>query len=154
MVDVSMADEQQLAELKAWFFKESIRLNEEKEALAREREQIDRERERMDRENRLFEKKLEVLKKELYKLANEKKAFEQEKLQFRYMKEKARAEYAASGSRNNTGVFFRGVASELALKKRYKDLLKIYHPDNLNGDTDTVQCINREFDSLKKRYCS
>lgn len=147
MVDVSMADEQQLAELKAWFFKESIRLNEEKEAL-------EREKDRLDRENKLFEKKLEILKKELYKLANEKKAFEQEKLQFRYMKEKARAEYAASGSRNNSGVFFRGVASELALKKRYKDLLKIYHPDNLNGDTDTVQCINREFDSLKKKYCS
>lgn len=147
MVDVSMADEQQLAELKAWFFKESIRLNEEKEAL-------EREKDRIERENKLFEKKLEILKKELYKLANEKKAFEQEKLQFRYMKEKARAEYAASGSRNSSGVFFRGVASELALKKRYKDLLKIYHPDNLNGDTDTVQCINREFDSLKKRYCS
>lgn len=147
MVDVSMADEQQLAELKAWFFKESIRLNEEKEAL-------EREKDRLDRENKLFEKKLEILKKELYKLANEKKAFEQEKLQFRYIKEKARAEYAASGSRNNSGVFFRGVASELALKKRYKDLLKIYHPDNLNGDTDTVQCINREFDSLKKKYCS
>ena len=48
--------------------------------------------------------------------------------------------------------FFRGVGSELALKKRYKDLLKIYHPDNMCGDTDTVQRINQEFASLKRRY--
>ena len=48
--------------------------------------------------------------------------------------------------------FFAGVTSELALKKRYKDLIKIYHPDNVSGDTDTVQEINREYDALKTRW--
>ena len=49
-------------------------------------------------------------------------------------------------------LFFKGVDSELALKKRYRELTKIFHPDNLNGDTDTLKCINREYDALKKVY--
>ena len=48
-------------------------------------------------------------------------------------------------------MFFAGVTSELALKKRYKDLIKIYHPDNISGDTNTIQEINREYDELKDR---
>ena len=48
-------------------------------------------------------------------------------------------------------MFFAGVSSELALKKRYKDLIKIYHPDNISGDTNTIQEINREYDELKDR---
>ena len=42
--------------------------------------------------------------------------------------------------------------NELALKKRYKDLIKIYHPDNLDGDTGTIQEINREYERLKKVF--
>lgn len=42
--------------------------------------------------------------------------------------------------------------SKSALKKRYKQLLKIYHPDNLCGDTETLQEINREYDRLLKQY--
>ena len=48
--------------------------------------------------------------------------------------------------------FFIGVESKSALKKRYKQLLKIYHPDNLCGDTETLQEINREYDRLLKQY--
>ena len=36
-------------------------------------------------------------------------------------------------------MFFSGVESRQSLKKRYKDLIKIYHPDNLDGDKNTVQ---------------
>ena len=46
-------------------------------------------------------------------------------------------------------MFFKGVASPQALKKRYKDLIKIYHPDAEFGDNQTVQEINREYDSLR-----
>ena len=55
VTDVFAADEQQLAGMKAWFFKENIRINEEKAA-------IEHEKERMAKENELFEKKLEILK--------------------------------------------------------------------------------------------
>ena len=147
VTDVFAADEQQLADMKAWFFKENIRINEEKAA-------IERERERMDKENELFEKKLEILKKELYKLAIEKKAVEQERIRVEHMKKQLNSERASASysMKGQATTFFRGVGSELALKKRYKDLLKIYHPDNLCGDTDTVQRINQEFASLKRKY--
>ena len=147
VTDVFAADEQQLAGMKAWFFKENIRINEEKAA-------IEHEKERMAKENELFEKKLEILKKELYRLAVEKKAVEQERVRLEHMKKQFNSEKTSTSysMRGQTTTFFRGVGSELALKKRYKDLLKIYHPDNLCGDTDTVQRINQEFASLKKKY--
>ena len=147
VTDVFAADEQQLAGMKAWFFKENIRINEEKAA-------IERERARMDKENELFEKKLEILKKELYKLAIEKKAVEQERIRVEHMKKQINSERsgAAYSMMVQATTFFRGVGSELALMKRYKDLLKIYHPDNMCGDTDTVPRINQEFASLKRRY--
>ncbi len=143
MTNLAEADDKQLAELKAWFFKENIRINEAKEAL-------NRERSFMERERALLEKQLEILKDELFKLADEKRALEIEKKNIQNMR--ARAEKVNFNPKNGT-MFFNGVRSELALRKRYKDLIKIYHPDNLNGDTDTIQCINKEFDSLKKRYC-
>ena len=47
---------------------------------------------------------------------------------------------------------FRGVNSALALKKRYKDLMKMFHPDNISGDQDMVQLINQEYSELCRRY--
>ena len=49
-------------------------------------------------------------------------------------------------------LFFSGVGSKQSLKKRYKDLIKIYHPDNLDGDNNTIQEINREYDQLSKVF--
>lgn len=44
---------------------------------------------------------------------------------------------------------FWGINNSLALRKRYKDLLKIFHPDNLFGDEELVQMLNREY--LRRR---
>ena len=52
----------------------------------------------------------------------------------------------------DVSVFFRGVRNPLALKKRYKDLIKIFHPDNVAGDKDIIQRINKEYESLKMSY--
>ena len=48
-------------------------------------------------------------------------------------------------------VFFSGVNNMRSLKKRYKDLIKIFHPDNAEGDTDVIQKINEEYEVLRKR---
>ena len=48
--------------------------------------------------------------------------------------------------------FFKGVNSPLGLKKRYKDLIKIFHPDNLFGDHDTILKINKEYEMMKKKF--
>ena len=47
-------------------------------------------------------------------------------------------------------VLFRGATNPLTLRKRYKDLLKIFHPDNLCGDAELVQMINREYERRKR----
>ena len=49
-------------------------------------------------------------------------------------------------------MFFSGVENRQSLKKRYKDLIKIYHPDNLDGDKNTVQEINSEYHKLCAVY--
>lgn len=53
---------------------------------------------------------------------------------------------------NDNIIYFAGVKDAEALKKRYRDLLKIYHPDNQNGDTSTVQQIQKEYDFIKSKY--
>ncbi len=45
-------------------------------------------------------------------------------------------------------VYFAGVENIAALKRRYHDLLKIYHPDNQNGDVSVSQKIQAEYDYL------
>ena len=34
------------------------------------------------------------------------------------------------------------------LRKKYRKLLKLYHPDNKNGSVDVTQEINNEYDRL------
>ena len=68
--------------------------------------------------------------------------------------EKVKREVRMSDDVRTAGgdMFFIGVQNEVALKRRYRDLLKIYHPDNLNGDTGTIQEINREYRCLKQKF--
>ena len=48
--------------------------------------------------------------------------------------------------------WFAGINSAEELKKRYKELLKIYHPDNQAGDTSAVQQIQAEYEKLLRKY--
>lgn len=50
----------------------------------------------------------------------------------------------------SVSLFFSGVKNTRALKKRYKDLIKIFHPDNGAGDTEVLQRINEEYETLKE----
>ena len=49
-------------------------------------------------------------------------------------------------------MLFQGVNSQLALKKRYRDLLKMFHPDNVAGDAEMALVINRIYEELKRSY--
>ena len=42
-------------------------------------------------------------------------------------------------------ILFRSVNNSLGLRKRYRDLVKIFHPDNLFGDEELSQMINKEY---------
>ncbi|MCR5358123.1 MAG: J domain-containing protein, partial [Lachnospiraceae bacterium] len=96
----------------------------------------------------------EILEGGFRTLCREREDFETEKEKYR--NRYAAGAYQGSSSLNVTayknGVFFNGIDNVLALKKRYRDLLKIFHPDNMDGDSATVQEINREYDILKDQF--
>ena len=84
----------------------------------------------------LFEQKWNILERETRQLAIDKDKFEREKLIY---KDKVYREARRSMSNaENVKIFFKGVEDTTSLKKRYKALLKIYHPDNMHGDKEPV----------------
>ena len=159
MMDSS--SEEDLLELKHWLFRENIRLQSEqrdldemKSRFIKERDEFRKEMDtlnhqmviehkRLKDEQIFFDKKMDIFKNGFMELEAEKQKFNREKLMFEnnYLD--------VMGSEGECEILFSGVTSSLGLKKRYKDLMKIYHPDNLCGSEKVVQLINREYD--KKR---
>ena len=81
------------------------------------------------------------------RLAKEKSYIQREKDELKRMRQASQGEAAI-----RSGTFFCGVSSLSALKKRYRDLMKVYHPDNENGDETTVLYINKEYEKLKVKF--
>lgn len=158
------ATEKELQALKIWLFSENIRVQAEQKKLLemenrllKERMQFQEEmrllnqkmaasRQRLRQDEQFFEKKMDILKDGFSSLEADRKSFEREREAFR------RSVSDADFPSEEKGVFFAGVRNQLALKKRYKDLLKIYHPDNLAGDKEMMQRISREYESLRKVF--
>lgn len=128
-------------------------LNRQRRLLAQEREELSRnkaiQQKWVDSQKSLFDMKWKVLEEEWKKLAAE-----QEKLK-RRRQFYSQIERFDSNKKNQGEIcvsdFFCGVKSASSLKKRYKELIKIFHPDNLSGDTVVIQKINQEYEELKKR---
>lgn len=143
-MEVAMFDELSSEdEKKKWLFKENIRLQELSRNLEDERKLIESQRD-------LFEQKWNILERETRQLAIDKDKFEREKLIY---KDKVYREARRSMSNaENVKIFFKGVEDTASLKKRYKALLKIYHPDNMHGDKELLQAINTEYERLSRFY--
>lgn len=153
----------ELRELKRFLFEERIRLMQEKEkqeelyekflqerfAFQEEMKTLNRkvlrERRRLKDESNFFDKKLEILQNGFLQLDMDRKKLERERKQFEEQKR------SGGFCKGNIPDFFRGVNSILGLKKRYRDLLKIFHPDNVCGDNETVLEINRQYELMRKR---
>ena len=147
----------ELRDIKLWLFQENIRLENEKRELAlsqekfvnervRLRQELDElnrktllERKRLKEENIFFEKKMANLDEDRRSLEQQKKALAAEKLSV------AKQEWHGQASEEAIRLLFRGTNNALTLRKRYRDLVKIFHPDNLCGDEELVQMINREY---------
>lgn len=159
-------DEEKLNELKRFLFQENIRLTLKQkeiydmfEKFTKERAQFQEEknainlkivteRERLKDEEQFFDKKMEILKNGFAELEADRRRFDKEKAEF---KARTSQSVAHESVDYGNGVnLFAGVNNPLALKKRYRDLLKIFHPDNLCGDTEIVSIINKEYERLKK----
>lgn len=160
---------EELNKLKIWLFKENVRVMNEKKELDEYREKLLKERsqfrdeidmlshkivsekKRLKEDKMFFDKKMDILVNGFKRLEADQAMFEKEKKRFEsekkyYMKEKA------AMNADSINVLFRGINGPLTLKKRYRELLKIFHPDNLSGDMDMVQLINKEYEKLKKEF--
>ncbi len=156
-------------EFEQWRVQETERLQFSKQKLRTQERQIAQERMELDLEKRhfmhqqefqesrykneehLLDMKRQILESELYKLAEERKRFEQKKILYEKVDAKHKEDMRKRPSSVQGAMFFAGINDRSALKKRYKDLLKIYHPDNQYGDTDAIQAINQEYQRLMEQ---
>lgn len=160
---------EELNKMKIWLFKENVRVQNEKKELDEYREKLLQERsqfrdeidmlshkivsekKRLKEDKMFFDKKMEILVNGFKRLEADTEMFEKEKKRFEaekkyYMKEKI------AMNADSVNILFRGINGPLTLKKRYRELLKIFHPDNLSGDMDMVQLLNKEYEKLKKEF--
>ncbi|MCM1039238.1 MAG: hypothetical protein NC314_10530 [Roseburia sp.] len=167
--------DEELNKLKSWLFRENIRImtaqkeldeqteqfEEQKAQFGQEKEQfqeemkswnrkISVERERLKDDNAFFEKKMDILKDGFTQLDMDRRRLDKEWAKFEARKEVMQE--PSYGLSRDVSAFFSGVKNPLALKKRYKDLIKIFHPDNVAGDKEIIQMINKEYEILKRDY--
>lgn len=161
--------EAELQELKSWLFQENIRLvtaqkdlEQMQEKFIKEKEQfqdemkllnhkISSERQRLKEDNQFFAKKMEILKNGFQQLDIDRRRLEKDRARL-YAEKELMSERVSYEAGSDVSVFFQGVKNPLALKKRYKDMIKIFHPDNLAGDKEIIQRINIEYEHLKREY--
>ncbi len=163
-------DMDELMQLKAWLFKENIRLDLERNELLRMEDKLIQERQRFQTEmtevnHRLvierkrlkqdesfFDKKLEILKNGFAQLEVERKKLEKERITLEAERNAHHASVRQDKNLDMAEMLFQGVNSPLALKKRYRDLIKMFHPDNIAGDHEMVLVINKIYEELMRDY--
>ncbi len=147
-------DEDKLREVKLWLFQENVRLQNERRELDDLNRRITQEQKRLKEENLFFDKKLAILQDGFRKLDEDRQALERQKRELVRERTGHLQNYARGGGESvleeTVRTLFRGTNNPLALRKRYRDLVKIFHPDNLFGDEELVQLINREYIRRKK----
>ena len=170
IIKTESADE--LKKVKVWLFKENMRLTNERSdfeqardkflkervKLRDELDELNRrtvlERKRLKEENLFFEKKMAILQDGFRQLEEDRRKFEREKRlmveEMQARREETGKEASATGNSGLVEILFRSVSNPIALRKRYRDLVKIFHPDNLFGDAELAQMINKEYLRRKK----
>jgi len=158
MAQAVMVTEDNQDSFKRWCFHETVKIERERQDLKDEKERFESERrafydekdsyeskQRIERakfenESHVFDMKLKILQDELRKMAAEREELRRER---EYTERKTREQKASQEI-----LFFAGVFTEEGLKKRYKNLMKIYHPDNMDGDEATLIAINEEYERI------
>ncbi len=135
---LNIGDAESLKECKVW--------------LEAEEKRIETERNRMALEEMFFDKKMDILKNGFAELEEDRRKLERDRINFNAEKKAAKKYQNRDAYENIAGSLFAGVNNYLALKKRYRDLLKIFHPDNMCGDREMVIYINEEYERLKNDF--
>lgn len=167
---------EELKEAKLWLFQENMRLQQERQRLEQEQKNLMetkdkflkertsfkdemnmlnrrslQERKRLKEEAIFFEKKMAILQDGFRQLEVDRKSLERERISFEKEREiLSQRPVDYYGDSSIVEILFRNATNPLTLRKRYKDLVKIFHPDNLAGDEELVQMINREFARRKR----
>ncbi len=168
-----------IKKLKTWMFEEQVRIQAKQDELQDFNRELQDLRRKLEREKNALElrekmikkrfddneifiaKKQKIIEDAYQQLALDRKALECERLNFEHERSKYRrqkmtgskpAHQSYESAAYDGTSFFRGVDNDMALRKRYKELLKIFHPDNECGDTKTLLLIQTEYESLKSRY--
>ena len=162
---IDKATEEELLEMRLYIFKESQRLEQEQMVIDKkiseiekevtnfrhniqmERSMLEHDKQKLKDEQALFDQQIEILKDGFDKLNSDKKLIERE-----WKKLEQEKGYLREDEYSRAEFFFHGVNSLLALKKRYRDLMKIYHPDNLCGDHEMCDIINDEYNVLLRQF--
>lgn len=149
---------EQINMLKHWLFKENIRIEQDKKKLEQDKQkftqavnEFNQEKEahfsmhemmkkQLIREKKVIDQQLQILKRELTLLSYEKEQLKKDKEQFNSEKH--------SQSIINNNILFKGINNQEQLKRRYKELIKIFHPDN-SGDTEFMQEINKMYEQYR-----
>lgn len=69
-----------------------------------------------------------------------------------YQESCGQQEQQASQERETTSAFFADCKDLAGIKRRYRDLCKVYHPDNGNGSSEVFNRITREYERLKAQF--
>lgn len=132
------------------FLTEKEQFEEEKSRMQKELQSLDRKilerRKKLKDDELFFDQKMEILKGGFAQLENDRKEVEMERMRLEAEREAMGGGYLTDET--SVRLFFRGVSNMLTLRKRYKDLIKIFHPDNLCGDTELLQRINETYEIL------
>lgn len=156
--------EEQMAEKQKWLFRENVRLEQLNKELEDERKLIEIQKGMLERQQsrnmllskqlenqkRLFDSQWQILERETRQLAIDKERFERDKVVLRdkvYREARRGLTYE-----ENVKIFFKGVNDTASLRKRYKELMKMFHPDNMNGDKELLQAIMAEYEKQKRFF--
>lgn len=135
---------------------EEQRYSEERAELRRQQQQLEYERQeffrakafeekRLEKEKRIFDMEWKMLEDGWRRLAAEREQLD------RFHSGEEDGEVPEFLFRDlSVSMFFSGVKNMRSLKKRYKDLIKVFHPDNGAGDAEALQRITDEYEMLKE----
>ncbi len=168
---MAVSDEEQIRAAKQWLFNEYVRISTEASELNQMKDKFNKERatytqemnalnhrmvmeqKRLREEHMFFEKKLSILQQGFKELEEDRKKLEQERKNLKYAQSAQKYSGSSPGiadAEDFVALLFRNTNSALTLQKRYRDLVKIYHPDNQCGDEQLIQLINKEFKKRKE----
>lgn len=138
-------EKKELDNLKKELENNRIKFDKEVQSIKKE---IESDRKKLETDLIFMDKKQMVLESAYKQLDIDRQRLNRDKEDFKRIKDSFPSRRNVPELQYRQGIFFKGITDEKSLRKRYKDLIKVFHPDNFSGDKDTLQNINREYETL------